>query len=307
MQPQQPLPGGVAERLRERRGPDDVGEHERRGGPARAPGAGRPPRRAAARRPRRPSARRAAGARRARPAARGRRLPGRRGRAAPSPGSARARATSYGAPTSCQLRIPARSSFAPAAGSPSAISTRPAATRRRASVAGDGYCATVPAYSSTAARAPATSPAARRISTCAGSSRDTAPGVRALVLERRVDRRDRRLHLALAEPDQRERRVRRAPACVGLPERLLGALDVATQPPDLADRVEPVRLRRGRAEPLELAGSPPGGRSRPAPRRRRPRRPPRDGPGTRPGTRRRTRACSSARSPRSTRSPDGSR
>ena len=75
-----------------------------------------------------------------------------------------------------------------------------------------------------------------------GEQARPSPAIPGLVGHGRVDRGGRSLDLALGEPDESERRLRRSTACVGLAQRRLGASEVALEPPDVADRVEPVGL-----------------------------------------------------------------
>ena len=98
----------------------------------------------------------------------------------------------------------------------------------------------------------------------------SSPAIPGLVGDRGVDAGCRRLDLPLREADECQRGLRRAAAFVRVSQGRLGAGEVAPEPADVADRVEPVRLRRRGVEPTELGrrllqlllGAVPGSRHR---------------------------------------------
>ena len=66
------------------------------------------------------------------------------------------------------------------------------------------------------------------------------PPVPGLLGQSRVDRTERRVDLSFGQPDQGQGRLRRPAQRMGLPQRVLGAFQVAQAIPDLPQRVEPV-------------------------------------------------------------------
>ncbi len=83
-----------------------------------------------------------------------------------------------------------------------------------------------------------------------------SPAIPGLIGHGRVDRDGRGPGLALGQPDQGEGRLRRSTARVRLTEGRLGALEVAPEPADVADRVEAVGLWRRGVERSELGRGP---------------------------------------------------
>ncbi len=220
---------------------------------------------------------------------------------------ARARATSYGEPTSRQPLIADAQLVDRPGASPSARRTR---AEGDLAAGLEGRRRVVRRRSRLSARPPFARP------DVAGGDRDldlgrqesgAGPAIPGLLGHGRVDRARRRLDLALGEADEGERRLRRATASVRLAQGRLGALEIAAQAADVADRVEPVGLRRRGVVGAELGRRPFELLLRPLPGAA-------DGgdlgamdPADTRETRTATGGRSTSRSPRSTRWPGGSR
>ena len=166
--------------------------------------------------------------------------------------SARARAISYGEPTSRQPLTAVRSSWAAAAGlafrdEDAAEGHLAAGFHRRGGIPRDDLPEGVDRR-----------PGQRAVTGGEGDldlrRKEAGPGpsIPRRIRDRGIDGDAGRLDLALRQPDEGEGGLGRPAALVGLAQGGFCPFEVALQPPDVADRVEPVRLWRRGLEPPEF-------------------------------------------------------